>query len=160
MDERIDIPDPHELPALTQEELEEAARRHAMFLPTVHSEHCTGCGKCEKACVTEEAAIKVLAKAGEPMTCKAMVEAMTKQGLWTSPGGATPDATLYSSILRDLRKGKDARFKKTAVEVGLDVGQMDPYGFAKTSVTCALSGLSNTRLGHRPSRSMSSRWLV
>jgi polyferredoxin len=21
---------------------------HAMFLPTVHSEHCTGCGKCEK----------------------------------------------------------------------------------------------------------------
>lgn len=34
--------------------------RHTMFLPTVHSEHCTGCGKCEKACVTEEAAIKVL----------------------------------------------------------------------------------------------------
>ena len=60
-----------------------------------------------------EAAIKVLAKAGEPMNCKAMVEAMTKQGLWASPGGATPDATLYSSILRDLRKGKDARFKKT-----------------------------------------------
>jgi len=60
-----------------------------------------------------EAAIKVLAKAGEPMNCKAMVEAMTKQGLWSSPGGATPDATLYSSILRDLRKGKDARFKKT-----------------------------------------------
>jgi hypothetical protein len=60
-----------------------------------------------------EAAINVLAKAGEPMNCKAMVEAMTKQGLWASPGGATPDATLYSSILRDLRKGKDARFKKT-----------------------------------------------
>ena len=60
-----------------------------------------------------EAAIKVLAKAGEPMNCKAMVDAMTKQGLWSSPGGATPDATLYSSILRDLRKGKDARFKKT-----------------------------------------------
>lgn len=60
-----------------------------------------------------EAAIQVLAKAGEPMTCKAMVEAMAKQGLWSSPGGATPEATLYSSILRDLRKGKDARFKKT-----------------------------------------------
>lgn len=60
-----------------------------------------------------DAAMRVLAKAGEPMTCKAMVEAMAKQGLWTSPGGATPEATLYSSILRDLRKGKDARFKKT-----------------------------------------------
>ncbi len=35
--------------------------RHAMFLPTVHSEHCTGCGKCEQACVLPgESAIKVL----------------------------------------------------------------------------------------------------
>lgn len=35
--------------------------RHAMLLPTVHSEHCTGCGMCEKACVLPgESAIKVL----------------------------------------------------------------------------------------------------
>ncbi len=34
--------------------------RHAMFLPTVHSEHCTGCGKCEQSCVLQEAAIRVL----------------------------------------------------------------------------------------------------
>jgi ferredoxin-type protein NapG len=34
--------------------------RHAMLLPTVHSAHCTGCGKCEAACVLDEAAIKVL----------------------------------------------------------------------------------------------------
>lgn len=34
--------------------------RHAMFLPTVHSEACTGCGKCEKSCVLDEAAIRVL----------------------------------------------------------------------------------------------------
>ncbi len=33
--------------------------KHTMFLPTVHSEHCTGCGKCEKSCVLEVAAIKV-----------------------------------------------------------------------------------------------------
>ena len=33
--------------------------RHAMLLPTVHSEYCTGCGKCEKSCVLPEAAIKV-----------------------------------------------------------------------------------------------------
>jgi len=33
--------------------------KHAMFLPTVHSDACTGCGKCEKACVLEEAAIRV-----------------------------------------------------------------------------------------------------
>ena len=35
--------------------------RHALLLPTVHSEHCTGCGKCEQACVLPDAsAIKVL----------------------------------------------------------------------------------------------------
>lgn len=34
--------------------------RHAMLLPTVHAQACTGCGLCEKRCVLEEAAIKVL----------------------------------------------------------------------------------------------------
>ena len=35
--------------------------RHAMLLPTVHSDYCTGCGKCEKSCVLPgEAAIKIL----------------------------------------------------------------------------------------------------
>lgn len=37
--------------------------KHAFFLPTVHSDFCTGCGKCEKACVLDEAAIKVLPRA-------------------------------------------------------------------------------------------------
>ncbi len=34
--------------------------RHALFLPTVHSDACTGCGKCEKSCVLPEPAIKVM----------------------------------------------------------------------------------------------------
>jgi ferredoxin-type protein NapG len=33
--------------------------KHTLFIPVVHSDHCTGCGKCEKACPTEIAAIKV-----------------------------------------------------------------------------------------------------
>jgi len=34
--------------------------RHAKFIPVVHSEACTGCGLCEKACILEDApAIKV-----------------------------------------------------------------------------------------------------
>ncbi|MDP2829260.1 MAG: ferredoxin-type protein NapG [Sulfuricellaceae bacterium] len=37
----------------------ERTGKHTMFLPVVHSEHCTGCGKCEKSCVLEVAAIKV-----------------------------------------------------------------------------------------------------
>lgn len=34
--------------------------KHTLFIPVVHSDKCTGCGKCERACVLEEAAIKIL----------------------------------------------------------------------------------------------------
>lgn len=34
--------------------------KHTLFIPVVHSDACTGCGKCEHACVLEQAAIKVL----------------------------------------------------------------------------------------------------
>ncbi|MEL0583504.1 MAG: ferredoxin-type protein NapG [Candidatus Thiodiazotropha sp. (ex. Lucinoma kazani)] len=33
--------------------------KHALFIPVVHSEACTGCGLCERACILEEAAIKI-----------------------------------------------------------------------------------------------------
>lgn len=35
-------------------------QKHAVFEPFVHADACTGCGKCEKSCVLEVAAIKVL----------------------------------------------------------------------------------------------------
>ena len=34
--------------------------KHAYFLPVVDSASCTGCGKCESACIILESAIKVL----------------------------------------------------------------------------------------------------
>jgi len=59
------------------------------------------------------AAAKVLATAKAPMTCQELIEAMAKKKLWTSPGGKTPHATLYSAIMREISvKGKDSRFKK------------------------------------------------
>jgi hypothetical protein len=61
-----------------------------------------------------DAAAQVLASSTEPLNTKQMVEQMAAKGLWTSPGGATPHATLYSVILREIQvKGKEARFKKT-----------------------------------------------
>ena len=33
--------------------------KHALFIPVVHSNACTGCGLCERACILDEAAIKV-----------------------------------------------------------------------------------------------------
>jgi len=61
-----------------------------------------------------DAAAKVLAESKEPMNAKQMIEAMAKKGYWTSPGGKTPHATLYSAILREINvKGKESRFVKT-----------------------------------------------
>ena len=61
-----------------------------------------------------DAAAQVLAASKEPMNAKEMIEAMAAKKLWTSPGGKTPSATLYSAIIRELAtNGKDARFKKT-----------------------------------------------
>ena len=34
--------------------------KHALFIPIVHSDHCTGCGLCERACIMEKAAIKIM----------------------------------------------------------------------------------------------------
>ena len=60
-----------------------------------------------------DAAAQVLAANKEPLNCKAMIEAMAKKGLWTSPGGQTPWATLYSAIIREIAlKGKESRFVK------------------------------------------------
>ena len=68
----------------------------------------------EKKLSALNAAAKVLAASNEPLNAKQMVEAMTTKGLWTSPGGKTPHATLYSAILREIKtKGKESRFKKT-----------------------------------------------
>ena len=61
-----------------------------------------------------DAAAKLLGETSEPMNCKAMIDAIAKKGWWSSPGGKTPHATLYSAIIREISvKGKDARFKKT-----------------------------------------------
>ncbi len=38
----------------------ERTGKHAKLVPVVHADHCTGCGLCEHACVTEKAAIFVL----------------------------------------------------------------------------------------------------
>jgi len=61
-----------------------------------------------------DAAAKILGESGTPMSVKQLIETMAERGLWTSPGGKTPGATLYSSILREITtKGSAARFQKT-----------------------------------------------
>ena len=59
-----------------------------------------------------DAAAKVLATAQEPLPCKEIIKLMRHDGLWTSDA-ATPHATLYAAMLREItKKGEASRFVK------------------------------------------------
>ena len=60
-----------------------------------------------------DAAAQVLAGADKPMQAQELIAAMAERGLWSSPAGKTPHATLYAAMLREIgKKGDAARFKK------------------------------------------------
>lgn len=62
-----------------------------------------------------DAAAQVLKSAGKPMRARELITAMAEQGLWSSPAGKTPWATLYAAMLREARdKGNASRFRKVA----------------------------------------------
>lgn len=49
------------------------------------------------------------------ITAQSLIERMAKQKLWTSPGGKTPQATLYAAMVREITaKGAAARFRKVS----------------------------------------------
>jgi len=59
-----------------------------------------------------DAAARVLAESKKPLNAKEIVEAAFAKGYWKSKG-ATPHATIYSAVIREITaKGKNARFKK------------------------------------------------
>src|SRR5688572_28588691 len=87
----------------------------------------------EKKLSAIDAAAQVLAGTKDPMNCKELVEAMAAKSLWTSPGGKTPHATLYSAIIREIAlKGKESRFVKR------DRGQSAPRPSDDSSPVVAL----------------------
>ncbi|GMU83737.1 MAG: hypothetical protein AMXMBFR47_36070 [Planctomycetota bacterium] len=60
-----------------------------------------------------DAAAQVLKDAAKPLKATEMIVAMAEAGLWESPGGKTPHATLYAAIIREIAaKGSEARFRK------------------------------------------------
>jgi hypothetical protein len=67
----------------------------------------------EKRLSALDAAAKILCETGLPMNCQEMIEQMALKRYWTSPGGKTPHATLYSVILTEIiTKGNNSRFAK------------------------------------------------
>ena len=72
--------------AITVEPHPRLLSKHAVFVPVVHSDACTGCGMCEKACPLPEAAIKVL----PPALAKAKPGEHYEFG-WTTQNSLTKD---------------------------------------------------------------------
>jgi hypothetical protein len=59
------------------------------------------------------AAAQVLAASDGPLSARELVERMADTGLWTSPRGKTPEATLYAGMLREINsQGDSARFQR------------------------------------------------
>lgn len=67
-----------------------------------------------------DAAAEVLGRlpskeAANGLGVKDLIERMEKAGLWESPGGKTPSATLYSALIREIKQRKtNSRFKRIA----------------------------------------------
>ena len=70
--------------------------------------------KADRPLSALDAAAKVLGEAGASLNTRQMIEVMAEKGYWTSPGGKTPAATLFSAIPREINtKGDASRFVKT-----------------------------------------------
>ena len=55
----------------------------------------------------------MLEQSDEPLAVRAMIEKAKESGLWTPKGGKTPEQTLYSAIIREIKdKGDASRFRK------------------------------------------------
>jgi len=61
--------------------------RHAMFVPVIHANACTGCGICEKKCPTEVAAIRIV----DPRLVQGRIGAHYRLG-WKHEEAETPAA--------------------------------------------------------------------
>jgi hypothetical protein len=95
---------------VTQPQVDESAKGQAK--PQQKEPKAKGSAK-EKKLSAIDAAAQVLSRASAPMSCQELIAAMAAQGLWSSPAGKTPAATLYSALLREVQvKGDQARFVK------------------------------------------------
>ncbi|KKN89659.1 hypothetical protein LCGC14_0235050 [marine sediment metagenome] len=69
----------------------------------------------EKKMSQLDAAVVILGEADGPLNCKEMVSRMAEKGLWSSPKGKTPAATVNAAIIREInKKGDESRFRKVS----------------------------------------------
>ena len=100
--------------ANTKDQTTGGARRPATAAPAAPAE-TTAPAASEKKLSLLNAALEVLKSGEESLTTRQMVAAAKDRGLWTPGSGKTPEQTLYSAIMREIRdKGDASRFEKDA----------------------------------------------
>jgi len=98
--------------AITVEHHPRRISKHAMFVPLVHSEYCTGCGLCEEACPTDLAAIRVLppklvqGKIGEHYRLDWKIDTPVTQEFRPSEAAPSEPQTGLPSALDYLNEGE------------------------------------------------------
>ena len=60
-----------------------------------------------------DAAHAVLVRINRPLRVRELIEQMADRDLWQSPAGATPESTVTSAIIREMKKrGSESRFQR------------------------------------------------
>lgn len=84
--------------AITIEHHPRKLSKHAVFVPVVHSNDCTGCGICEESCPTDKAAIRVV----KPELVQGKVGEHYRLG-WKDAGSISQDFKSYQRKDQQLK---------------------------------------------------------
>ena len=111
-DDELETPNDQEIEMATKKSSKKSAAKTAKAPKAAKQPKAAKAAK-PKRVSTLDAAAEVLKQAAKPMRANEMIVAMAEAGLWESPNGKTPHATLYAAILREIEaKGAEARFRK------------------------------------------------
>ena len=93
--------------------LGELRRARRAMGPVARNFHAPGRGHAPRKPSLMSAAADLLAETGQAMNCNQIVQILDERGIWSSPNGKTPGATLYAGLNREIaEKGERSRFAR------------------------------------------------
>ena len=75
-------------------------------------------GSPEKKLSLLNAALQVLKRSRTPLNTKEILAQVIEEGLWSPNGAKTPEQSLYSAFLREIKEKETPRVRKSAARRG------------------------------------------